>query len=153
MYNSSNNKKPPNLFARQWQLIIVVYPLRLFSMHISCAFFYHGLFSCFILLFIWPLIWKVEYLCVRFAFLPSFFPFFLFFPLQDRVSLHTPGCPVTSSVDRADLKLTELHLPLLGSAGIKCVCTPPTPAVCAFQYFLLKSTKHCSRWSVNQKLQ
>jgi hypothetical protein len=31
---------------------------------------------------------------------------------QDRVSLCSPGCPGTHSVDQAGLELTEIHLPL-----------------------------------------
>jgi hypothetical protein len=48
----------------------------------------------------------------------------IFFPLvfQDRVSLCSPGCPGTQSVDQVGLKLIELHLPLPPSAGIKGVC-------------------------------
>ena len=44
------------------------------------------------------------------------FFFLLFFTLyisQDRVSLYSPGYPGTNSVDKAGLKLTETHLPLL----------------------------------------
>jgi hypothetical protein len=32
--------------------------------------------------------------------------------VQDRVSLCTLGCPGTHSVDQADLKFIEIHLPL-----------------------------------------
>jgi hypothetical protein len=32
--------------------------------------------------------------------------------VQDRVSLCSPGCPETQSVDQAGLKLIETHLPL-----------------------------------------
>jgi hypothetical protein len=31
---------------------------------------------------------------------------------QDRVSLYSPGCPGTHSVDQADLSNSEIHLPL-----------------------------------------
>ena len=44
------------------------------------------------------------------------FFFLLFFTLyisQDRVSLCSPGYPGTHFVDKAGLKLTETHLPLL----------------------------------------
>ena len=37
---------------------------------------------------------------------------FLFLFFQDRVSLCSPGCPGTRSVDQAGLELTEIHLPL-----------------------------------------
>jgi hypothetical protein len=33
---------------------------------------------------------------------------------KDRVSLCSPGCPKTHSENQADLKLTEICLPLLG---------------------------------------
>jgi hypothetical protein len=42
---------------------------------------------------------------------------------RDRISLHSPGCPGTHSVDQAGLKLTEILLPLPPeSTGIKGKC-------------------------------
>ena len=46
---------------------------------------------------------------------------FVFIFLHDRVSLCSPGCPETCSVDQAGLELTEIRLPLPPSAGIKGV--------------------------------
>ena len=49
------------------------------------------------------------------------------------VSLCSRGLPATSSVFQAGLKLTEIHLPLLLSAGIKGVrhhCQPGGPIFC-----------------------
>ena len=37
---------------------------------------------------------------------------FVLFCFQDRVSLCSPKCPGTHSVDQAGLELTEIHLPL-----------------------------------------
>jgi hypothetical protein len=47
-----------------------------------------------------------------------FFSFFFFLVFRDRVSLCSPGCPGTHSVDQAGLKLRNLPL-CLPSAGIK----------------------------------
>jgi len=41
----------------------------------------------------------------------AFFKNYYFF-FSDRVSLSSPGCPGTHSVDQADLELTEILLPL-----------------------------------------
>lgn len=38
---------------------------------------------------------------------------FNFFFFRDRVSLYSPGCPVTDSVDQAGLLLTEICLPVV----------------------------------------
>ena len=47
-----------------------------------------------------------------------FFCLFLFF--RDRSSLcYSPGCPGICSVGQADLKLTEICLPLLSELGLK----------------------------------
>jgi hypothetical protein len=46
---------------------------------------------------------------------------FLSFVFEDRVSLCSPGSPGTCFVDQAGLKLTEITLPCLHSAGIKGV--------------------------------
>jgi hypothetical protein len=51
-------------------------------------------------------VWMLASLCV------AFFSFFF----QDRVSLCSPGCPGTHSVDQAGLELTERPLPLTPSA-------------------------------------
>ena len=41
------------------------------------------------------------------------FCFVLFcFVFPDRISLCSPGCPETHSVDQAGLELTEIHMPL-----------------------------------------
>jgi hypothetical protein len=47
-----------------------------------------------------------------------FFVFFVLFFLQDSVSLYSPGCPGTHSVDQAN---SEIQLPRLPSAEIKGV--------------------------------
>jgi hypothetical protein len=45
------------------------------------------------------------------------------FVFQNRVSLCSPGCPKTHSVDQAGLKITEIHLPLPPECGdIDCLC-------------------------------
>ena len=50
------------------------------------------------------------------------FYFVFYLVVQERVSLcNSPSCPETHSVDQADLELTEIHLPLPPSAGIKGV--------------------------------
>ena len=49
-----------------------------------------------------------------------FFNSLLFF-LGDRISQHSPDCPGTHQVYQADLKLTEIHLPLPPYCGIKCM--------------------------------
>lgn len=46
---------------------------------------------------------------------------FVCFCFEDRVSPCSPGCPGTCSIDQAVLKLTEICLPLLSSAGVKVV--------------------------------
>jgi hypothetical protein len=45
--------------------------------------------------------------------------FFFFSILWDRVSLCSPGCPRTHSLDQTSLELTEICLPLPPSAAIK----------------------------------
>ena len=47
---------------------------------------------------------------------------------RDRVSLCSPGCPGTHSVDQAGLELTEIHLPLSSSVlGLKVCSTTAQP--------------------------
>jgi hypothetical protein len=59
--------------------------------------------------------------------------FFFFFP-RDRVSLCSPGCPGTHSVDQAGLALRNLPASASQVLGLKvCATTPDTP------WHLLKS--------------
>jgi hypothetical protein len=61
--------------------------------------------------------------------------FFLFFVFPDRVSLYSPGCPGTHSVDQAGLELRNPPASASKSAGIKGVhhqkclrrCSPGWP--------------------------
>jgi hypothetical protein len=58
----------------------------------------------------------------------SIIPFFfvcLFFIFQDRVSLYGPGCPGTSSVDQAGLKLRNLPASASQMLGLKACTTTP----------------------------
>ena len=56
---------------------------------------------------------------------------FLFFIFRDRVSLYTPGCPGTHSVDQAGFELRNLPASTSQSAGITGVCHH-RPARCLF---------------------
>jgi hypothetical protein len=60
-----------------------------------------------------------------FLFFFSLLFFFLFF--QDRVSLCTPGCPGTHSVDQADLELRNLPASASQVLGLKACATTAQP--------------------------
>jgi hypothetical protein len=72
------------------------------------------------------------------AMIPFFFFFFFF--SRDRVSLCSPGCPGTYSVDQAGLKLRNLPASASQMLGLK-VCTT-LPGLVLFLNFLL-----CIRFS------
>jgi hypothetical protein len=48
------------------------------------------------------------------------------FVSQDRVSLCSPGCPATSSVDQADLELRDLSASASRVLGLKVWATTPS---------------------------
>jgi hypothetical protein len=56
-----------------------------------------------------------------------FFLFFLFFVFQDRVSLCSPGCPGTHSVDQADLELKNPPVSASQVLGLKVCATTAQP--------------------------
>ena len=64
-----------------------------------------------------------------------------FWFFQDRVSLYSPGCPGTHSVDQASLKLRNLPASASQSAGITGVC-PHRPV--SEQSFCAHLNKSCS---------
>jgi hypothetical protein len=67
----------------------------------------------------------VLFLFFCFCFWVVFVLVFLFcFVFQDRVSLNSPGCPGTHSVDQAGLKLRNLPAFASQVLGLK-VCAPP----------------------------
>jgi hypothetical protein len=63
------------------------------------------------------------------SFFLSFFFFFFFFfgflVFGDRVSLYSPGCPGTHSVDQAGLKLRDLPASASQVLGLKACATTP----------------------------
>jgi hypothetical protein len=54
--------------------------------------------------------------------------FFYFFVFQDRISLYSPGCPVTHSVDQAALELRNPPAPASQMLGLKACTTTARPA-------------------------
>jgi hypothetical protein len=52
--------------------------------------------------------------------------FFFFLVFQDRVSLYSPGCPGTHSVDQAGLKLRNPPAPASQVLGLKACATTPS---------------------------
>ena len=74
----------------------------------------------------------------NFSFLFSFFFFFCFFFsfvlfFQDRVSLCSPGCPGTHSVDQAGLELRDLCAPASQVLGLNVCAT----TAWLFKFFFL----------------
>ena len=65
---------------------------------------------------------------------------FSFFFLQDRVSLCSPGCPRTHSVDQAGLKLTEIPLSPPPECGDERCAPPPLDdlVLFLFSFYLLR---------------
>jgi hypothetical protein len=61
--------------------------------------------------------------------------FFCFFVFQGRVSLCSPGCPGTRSVDQAGLKLRNLPASASRVLGLKACATTPR----SFVFFFFKS--------------
>jgi hypothetical protein len=80
-----------------------------------------------------------------FLFFSFFFFFFFFFFSRDRVSLCSPGCPETHSVDQAGLELRNPPAPASQVLGLKTCATTAWPGyvfftgvfllVCACVYF------------------
>jgi hypothetical protein len=61
--------------------------------------------------------------------LPPRFLFFVFLVFQDRVSLFSPGCPGTHSVDQAGLELRNLPASASQVLGLKtCTTKPDSPS-------------------------
>jgi hypothetical protein len=54
---------------------------------------------------------------------------FFFFPPQDRVSLCSPGCPGTHSVDQAGLELRNLPASASQVLGLKACTTTARPLI------------------------
>jgi hypothetical protein len=75
----------------------------------TCLFLSFFLFSFFVFLF--------------------FFVFFLFFFLCDKVSLCSPGCPGTHSVDQAGLELRNPPASAFQMLGLKACTTTAQPPV------------------------
>ena len=73
------------------------------------------------------------------------FSFFLFFFLvfQGRVSLYTASCPGICSVDQANLKLTEIHLPLPPEHWDERHVPPLAGRCCSFQELFLALVNRC----------
>jgi hypothetical protein len=68
--------------------------------------------------------------CLHVSLFFFFFFFFFFFP--DRVSLYSPGCPGTHSVDQADLELRNLPASASQVLGSKACATT------AWHFFFFK---------------
>jgi hypothetical protein len=64
-----------------------------------------------------------------------FFFFFFFPPLvfRDRVSLYSPGCPGTHSVDQAGLELRNPSASASQMLGLKACTTMPGPNFASYQ--------------------
>jgi hypothetical protein len=60
---------------------------------------------------------------------------FFFLVFRDRVSLFSPGCPGTHSVDQAGLELRNLPASASQVLGIKACATTPGSKQCIF-YFM-----------------
>jgi hypothetical protein len=94
----------------------------------------------------------------------SFFFFFVFFFgfIQDRVSLYSPGCPGTHSLDEAGLQLrdSELRVPPVSASqvlGLKAYATtaqhysfPQYPSLLSF--FIYKTAALFLSEPINQKI-
>jgi hypothetical protein len=76
--------------------------------------------------------------------LPLFFFFFFFLVFQDRVSLCSPGCPGTHSVDQAGLELRNPPASASQVLGLKA-CTTTARPLCEFKGSLVHIV---SFWSV-----
>jgi hypothetical protein len=112
-----------------------------FQVHVCCIFFKQCFEMCFLLP---PLGYEDAFLCrsvgpdllfVCFVFVFVFFLFyvflffcffvFFFFFLRDRVSLCSPGCPGTHSVDQAGLKLRNPPVSASRVLGLKACPAGP----------------------------
>jgi hypothetical protein len=60
--------------------------------------------------------------------LPATSLFFFFLVFRDRVSLYSPGCPGTHSVDQVGLKLRNLPASASRVLGLKVCATTPGSA-------------------------
>jgi hypothetical protein len=75
-------------------------------------------------------VWLVDLVCFGFGLVFGFGLFsWLVWGFQDRVSLYSPGCPGTHSVDQAGLKLRNLPASASQVLGLKaCATTAPLTA-------------------------
>jgi hypothetical protein len=80
--------------------------------------------------FVFYLFLCVFYFCL-YSFLFVCFGFVLFFFFPDRVSLCSPGCPGTHSVDQAGLELRNPPVSASQMLGLK-VCATTARLVCMF---------------------
>jgi hypothetical protein len=65
------------------------------------------------------------FLVTLFCFVLFCFVLFCFVFFRDRVSLHSPGCPRTRSVDQAGLKLRNVPASASQVLGLKACTTRP----------------------------
>jgi hypothetical protein len=65
----------------------------------------------------------------------SFFLFVFFFGFLDRVSLYSPGCPGTHSVDQAGLELRNLPASASRVLGLEVCATTPGLGTANFNIF------------------
>jgi hypothetical protein len=73
------------------------------------------------------------------------FVLFLFLFFQDRVSLYSPGCPGTHSVDQAGLELRNLPVSASQVLGLKACATTTRP--CAKFLLFLTVLFHVYSWN------
>jgi hypothetical protein len=77
-------------------------------------------------LLLWtPLPWQLLFCFVMFCFV--LFVCLFVFVFQDRVSLHSPGCPGTQSIDQAGLKLRNSPASSSQVLGLKACTTTAWP--------------------------
>jgi hypothetical protein len=94
--------------------------------------------------------WRIPpgYMTDRYSFGLSELAFFF----QDRVSLYSPGCPGTHSVDQAGLELRNLPASASQVLGLKACTTTPGQnyhfkrVFIIFSYALLKPPCKISKW-------
>jgi hypothetical protein len=68
---------------------------------------------------------------------------------RDRVSLYSPGCPGTHSVDQAGLELK--NLPVSASQVLRLKACPPLPSLCVYFACMFVYVQHACGSQGGQK--